>query len=155
VTEPFPDAPFEAATAFSEELIIIAPSDQPPIGRKGDVPRTMIAFENGCPHRRRLEAWYSARCQMPERTIELGSYHTMLSCVAAGMGVALVPKSVLRTFPDRRRLSIHDLPTGQNRAATVLIPRKGARSPKVEALKEILCERRQVARGKPQARKNG
>ena len=155
VTDPFPDAPFEAATAFSEELVIIAPSDQPPIGRAGDVPRTMIAFENGCPHRRRLEAWYSARGQMAERTIELGSYHTMLSCVAAGMGVALVPKSVLRTFPDRRRLSIHELPAGQNRAATVLIWRKGARSPKVEALKQILCERQQVARGKPQARKRG
>src|SRR5262249_37470168 len=126
VTEPIPDAPFEIAPAFTEELVIIAPADHPPIGKT--VPRTMIAFETGCPHRKRLEDWYAKRGQVPERTIELASYHAMLGCVAAGMGIALVPKSVLTGFPARRQLSLHSLPSGQNRAATLLIWRKGAGS---------------------------
>lgn len=76
---------------------------------------------------------------MPERVIELGSYHAMLGCVVAGMGAALLPKSVLTTFPERRRLSVHALPAGENRARTVLIRRKGAGSANVQALAAILA----------------
>jgi DNA-binding transcriptional LysR family regulator len=139
VAEPIPDAPFAKAPAFEEELVIVAPTGHPPIGRKGGVPRTMIAFEHGCPHRKRLEDWYAARRVMPERVIELGSYHAMLGCILAGMGAALLPKSVLTTFPESRRLSVHALPAGENRASTVLIWRKGASSPNVQALAAILC----------------
>jgi DNA-binding transcriptional LysR family regulator len=67
------------------------------------------------------------RREMPERTIELASYHAMLGCVVAGMGIALIPKSVLTTFPERKRLSIHLLARTENRAQTVLICRKGSR----------------------------
>ena len=139
VAEPIADAPFDKAAAFEEELVIVAPAGHPPIGRQGVVPRTMIAFEHGCPHRKRLESWYAARGEMPERTIELGSYHAMLGCIVAGMGAALLPKSVLSTFPESRRLSVHALPAGENRAATVLIWRKGAASPKVQELAKILA----------------
>ena len=93
---------------------------------KNGIFRDLIAFEHGCPHRKRLEDWYALRGEMPERTIELGSYHAMLGCVVAGMGVALLPKSVLTTFPEGKRLTVHTLPPGENRAETVLIWRKGA-----------------------------
>jgi DNA-binding transcriptional LysR family regulator len=146
VAEPIADAPFDKQSVFIEELVIVAPSGHPPIGKTADVPRTMIAFENGCPHRKRLEEWYAKRGEMPERTIELGSYHATLGCVAAGMGVALLPKSVLSTFPERKQLSVHALPAGENRAATVLIWRKGATSPKLQALRQLLSEARTTAR---------
>jgi DNA-binding transcriptional LysR family regulator len=139
VAEPIADVPFEKAPAFDEELVIVAPAGHPPIGRRGVVPRTVIAFEHGCPHRKRLEEWYAARGAMPERVIELGSYHAMLGCIVAGMGAALLPKSVLTTFPESRRLSVHALPVGENRAETVLIWRKGASSPNVQALATILA----------------
>jgi DNA-binding transcriptional LysR family regulator len=139
VTEPVPDEPFEKKAAFTEELVIVAPANHPPIGRAAGVPRTMIAFEHGCPYRKRLENWYAKRGEMPKRTIELTSYHAMLGCVAAGMGIALVPRSVLGAFPARRRLSIHPLPPDQRWAEAVLIWRKRASSAKLEALKQILC----------------
>ena len=98
----------------------------------------MIAFEHGCPYRKRLENWYARHGEMPERTVELGSYHAMLGCVVAGMGIALLPKSVLTTFPESRRLTVHRLPPGENRSSTVLIWRKGAGSPNIAALRQIL-----------------
>ena len=61
----------------------------------------------------------------------------MLGCIVAGMGAALLPKSVLTTFPESRRLSVHALPAGDNCARTVLIRRKGAGSPNVQALVAI------------------
>ena len=144
VTLPIADALFEKVAVFEEEPVIVSAAGTPAIGQgkgksgKEYFPRTIIAFEHGCPHRKRLEDWYALRDQMPERTIELGSYHAMLGCVAAGMGVALLPKSVLTTFPESKRLRIHRLPPGENRADTYLIWRKGAGSPKIQALRDLL-----------------
>ena len=138
VVEPVADAPFEKVPAFEEELAIISAVGQPPPDRPGAPPPVVIAFEPGCPHRQRLEDWFSRRGEMPARIIEMSSYHAMLGCVVVGMGIALVPRCVLNTLPERERLAVHALPPGQDRATTVLIWRKGADSPKVAALVEIL-----------------
>lgn len=138
VAEPIAEARFEKIPAFDEELVIVAPTDHAAISGKSPLPRAIIVFEHGCPHRKRLENWYASRRAMPERTIELGSYHAMLGCVAAGMGVALLPKSVLAGFSKVNRLRTYRLPEAPNHARTVLIWRKGACSANVKALREIL-----------------
>jgi DNA-binding transcriptional LysR family regulator len=141
VAEPIADAPFEKMVAFVEEPVIVSVADDPLVGKKGGFPPCVLVFENGCPHRKRLEDWYAKRGGMPERTIELGSYHAMLGCVLAGMGVALLPESVLATFPESKRLKIHRLPRGENRYATVLIWRKETGSPNIRALQGVLRDR--------------
>ena len=138
VAEPIADVPFEKTFAFDEELVIVAPANHPPIGKKNGLPPAIIVFEHGCPHRKRLEDWYASRCEMPKRTIEIASYHAMLGCIVAGMGISLIPKSVLTTFPERRRLSVHPLARSENFAQTVLIWRKGTNSANVRALEDIL-----------------
>jgi hypothetical protein len=45
---------------------------------------------------------------------------------------------VLSTFPESKRLSIHRLPEGQDRSRIVLFWRKGAHSPKIDALIGVL-----------------
>lgn len=153
VAEPIAEAPFDKVVAFVEEPVIVSAAGEPQIGRKGHFPKTIITFEHGCPHRKRLENWYARHGEMPERIVELGSYHAMLGCVAAGMGIALLPRSVLTAFPESKRLTVHRLPPGENRVETVLIWRKGAHSPNIEALQQILS-RRQAGRGlrKPTAK---
>jgi DNA-binding transcriptional LysR family regulator len=78
--------------------------------------------------------------------IELGSYPALLGCVVAGLGVALLPRSVLSTFPESKRLSVHTLPRGENRAETVLIWRKRAGSPNIQALQQLLCDNNHTGR---------
>lgn len=138
VAEPIADAPFEKTHAFNEEPVIVSATDHPSIVKRGESPPCVLVFENGCPHRKRLEDWYARRGEMPARTIELGSYHAMLGCVVAGMGIALLPESVLATFPESKRLTVHRLPRGENRYATVLIWRK--------ALQQVLSDGRPVSR---------
>jgi DNA-binding transcriptional LysR family regulator len=139
VAEPVADAPFDKTPVFDEEIVIIAAAGHPPIRSPRDAdPSTVLAFEPGCAYRARLEEWFARRNDMPERIIEMSSYHAILSCTVAGMGIALVPRIVLTTFPELRHLSVHELPAGLNRAQTVLLRRKGAKSPKVSALLEIL-----------------
>jgi DNA-binding transcriptional LysR family regulator len=79
---------------------------------------------------------------MPERTIELGSYHAMLGCVVAGMGIALLPKSVLSTFPESKRLNVQKLAAGESRFDIVLIWRRGGGSAKVQAMCDLLAAKR-------------
>jgi len=138
VAEPIAEGPFDRVSAFVEDLVLVARKDHAAIGDGQPLPPTIIAFEHGCPHRKRLETWYEQRGDMPKHTIVLSSYHAMLGCVVVGMGVALLPSSVLDTFPESHLLSRHIPPPGLDRAATLLIWRKGAASPKIDALIEIL-----------------
>lgn len=143
VAEPIAEARFDHVTAFEEDLILVAKKDHSPIGKNKPLPPTIIAFEQGCPHRKRLEAWYEQRGDMPKHTIQLSSYHAMLGCVVVGMGVALLPSSVLDTFPEDHLLSRHKPPAGLDKAATLLIWQKGTMSPKIDALIEILADQGQ------------
>jgi DNA-binding transcriptional LysR family regulator len=56
------------------------------------------------------------------------------------MGIAVLSRMVLTTFPQAKYLSTHALPADLGHAPTVLIWRKGARSSKVSALLEILTD---------------
>lgn len=139
VAEPIAQAPFEKVMVYDEELAIIAAARHPPIRSPRDLkPQTMLAFEMGCPYRLRLEQWFAQAGEMPERIIEMTSWHAILGCTVAGMGVAVLPKMVLSTFPDRKFVSVHPLPANLARAPTVLIWRKGTQSPKINALLDVL-----------------
>jgi DNA-binding transcriptional LysR family regulator len=134
-----PEATFEKIAAFEEEMVIVAAADHPPIKSPRDaISRTALVFEAGCSYRQRLEDWFALKGEMPERIIEMSSYHAMLGCAVVGMGISLVPRMVLGTFPERKRLSIHPLPPKVNKETTWLVWRKGARSPKLNALVDIL-----------------
>jgi DNA-binding transcriptional LysR family regulator len=156
LAEPVAEAPFEKVPIYDEELVIVATADHPPIKSPRDAnPQAVLAFEAGCSYRQRLEDWFAHHGEMPDRIVEIGSYHAMLGCAVAGMGISLLPRNVLSTFPDARLLSVHSLPAGLGRAQTVLIWRKGTHSPKVRALTQVLLEHSDVAR-KPTGRgKNG
>lgn len=145
IIDPIVEAPFESAAFLEEPLVIISPADMVDLHRDGAGPPQIITFEHGCAQRRRLEAWCARRGYQPERVIELTSYHAMLGCVVAGMGVALVQRSVLSTFPEAARLRIHPLPPGEDRATLVLIWRRGAGSPKIDALRALLEQDLRVA----------
>ncbi len=143
VNGPVPDIPFDTLPIYEEELVIVARAGHPTIKSPRDArPQSVLAFEPGCAYRKRLEDWFAQAGEMPERIIEMSSYHAMLGCAVAGMGISLVPRVVLTTFPQSTFLSVHTLPPSISRAPTVLAWRKGALSPKVRALIEILTEPR-------------
>ena len=143
VGEPVADAPFNKLAMYDEELAIFASARHRAIRSPRDVrPQTMLVLEMGCPYRLRLEKWFDETGETPERIIEMTSWHAILGCAAAGMGVALLPKMVLNNFSEREFLSLHPLPRHLSKAPTVLIWRKGMRSPKVDALLEIMKARR-------------
>jgi DNA-binding transcriptional LysR family regulator len=141
VAEPVCDGRLETLPVFDEELVIIGSIRHPPIRSPHDIRvRTALAFHPGCPHRTRLESWFARGGVAIERIVELTSYHAMLGCAAAGMGIALMPLSVLETYSERSRLSIHPLADPEfGRARTLLVWRKDAPQSKVQCLAELLA----------------
>ena len=156
MAEPFADAPFEALPIYDEELVIVAPVGHPPIKSPRDArPQAILAFEAGCSYRQRLEAWFAHHGDMPDRIVEISSYHAMLGCVVAGMGISVLPRNVLTTFPDAKLVSVHPLPEGLDRVQTVLVWRKGTLSPKVRALREVLLAHSNIKKKPTRRRTNG
>lgn len=150
--EPVPDARFEKVAIYDEELVLIAAAGHPPIRSARDAQsQTVLVFEHGCPWRTRLEQWFAHTGDTPERMIEITSYHAMLGCVVVGMGISLVPRMVLKTFPEMHRLSVHPLPPELRRAQMVILWRKGARSPKLDALVDLISGHAATIKARPAA----
>ena len=96
VSEPFDKGRLSALPAFREELTLIAPLGGPLPRRAADLAgRTLVAFPHGCSYRRRLVEWLAEAGVSPARVLELGSYHAIVACVAAGTGVAILPVELL------------------------------------------------------------
>ncbi|WP_039852803.1 LysR family transcriptional regulator [Magnetospirillum fulvum] len=137
VSEPFSAPELEALPVFIEELALVAPigaslADATQLAR-----RTIIAFSQGCSYRRRLEEWLAAEKISPERVLEFASYQAMAACVAAGTGVAVMPRSVLRDLSAIEQVATHDLPPHIAANRTHLVWRAPS-SPAVEALLSLL-----------------
>lgn len=145
VAEPFPTVDLEMELAFTEELVLITPRSYPRnIRSPKDIgPSTVLAFTTGCSYRRRLEAWLGRSNVVPERVMEYGSYHAIVACTAAGSGIAVVPRSVLRTVGAEEQVSVHGLPVKVANAKTMLIWRKGHQSSPLDALRQELRRRKQ------------
>jgi DNA-binding transcriptional LysR family regulator len=97
--------------------------------------RTVIAFSAGCSYRRRLEEWLGSASVVPSQVMEFASYHAIIACVAAGAGVAVVPRSVLALAKAERHLSTSRLPSRTAKARTLLAWREGHQSIALEALR--------------------
>ena len=141
VAEPVSDPRLDSLAVWTEQLVIIGPVGHPPIRSAHDIRKgTLLVFEPDCPHRQRLEAWCARDNMAPRRIIEVGSYHAILGCCVAGMGVALVPAAVLDTYTERARLSEHKLKGDFRTVRTMLIWRKDSPQPKVKLLADLIRE---------------
>lgn len=139
VAEPVSDPQLDSLVAYTEQLVLIGPAGHPPIHSAHDIRKgALLVFEPDCPHRQRLEAWCAQDNMAPSRVIEVGSYHAILGCCVAGMGVALIPAAVLDTYTERARLSEHKLKGNFRTVKTLLIWRKDLPQPKVKVLADLI-----------------
>ncbi len=140
VAEPFDAHELAALPVFTEELALITPRGWGRVARARDIARaTIIAFATGCSYRRRLEAWLGRGGIAPAHVMEFASYHAIVACVAAGAGIAVVPRSVVRVAGARNTVRVHALPPEVARARTMLVWRPGHESAALRALRALLA----------------
>ena len=128
------DPALDAVPVFCEELLLALPAEHAPISGPQEVqPGTLAAFERGCSYRHIAQQWLAARTP-PLQWLELGSYHAILACVAAGNCVGVVPRSVLELARTPPALHLHPLQS----VDTLLVRRAGYRSAALDALQQAL-----------------
>ncbi|NIE60754.1 MULTISPECIES: LysR family transcriptional regulator [unclassified Burkholderia] len=131
---------FDTVPIFREDLVLLTPRGHPPVRTPRDVILpTLIAFERGCAYRQYVERWYAAHGVKPERVLELGSYHAMVACVAAGAGIAVAPRSVLDLQPETGNIAAHAIPELEG-IDTLLGWRRGYASAALAALRDALTD---------------
>lgn len=139
ITEPFSTNDLESQEVFTEDLVLITSKNSPRIRTPRDLKtHTVIAFATGCSYRRMLEDWLSRSSVVPDRVLELGSYHAIVACVAAGSGLAIVPRSVLRVVHAENEVTAHPLPEKIAKAKTLLAWRRGHQSVALDAMRREL-----------------
>ncbi|TFV93969.1 LysR family transcriptional regulator [Oxalobacteraceae bacterium OM1] len=127
---------------FREELMLVLPADHPAVRQPDKLAvRSLATFAQGCTYRTFAEDWLRGKLVGGQAEVKLdvqavGSYHSMLACVASGTCVSFVPRSVLELNPNLT--GIRQVP--MTKIDTWFLWRAGAETPAVKALHEALAE---------------
>lgn len=105
INGPYNQSSVESVFTFTEELAVISSIDNKEIDKLLEKP-IIINTNMDCPYRAILEKWVVANKGTPSRIIEFDSLEAIIKCVADGMGISLLPKSVIK---DKDRVYIHEL----------------------------------------------
>jgi LysR family transcriptional regulator, cell division regulator len=95
---------------FREELVLVRARGSADIRQRmtqGDL--TVIVFRQGCSYRQRLEAHFATRGWLPFRRFEFGTLEGVLGCVAANVGLTVLPRSVVESSGCRADLTFEPL----------------------------------------------
>lgn len=139
VADPQHDSRLEINNIFEEELVLVSDLKHPKITSTDDLAPepTLLSFSHLCAYRNRLKDW-TKDGGVAAKIIEISSYHTLLSCVAAGMGVGLVPKVLLDNYPFASSIQQHALGQKWCRSTTAMIWRKDSLKPSMSAFKNFI-----------------
>ncbi|OFW81310.1 MAG: hypothetical protein A2201_06845 [Alicyclobacillus sp. RIFOXYA1_FULL_53_8] len=109
-------------TIFREELVLVSNrQEMDPAVLKG---KTLLVFRRGCTYRAKLEQWLSTEGIATPRTMEFGNLDAILGGVRAGLGVTLLPKSVVERLEADGSVSTYPIPSPHGQASTVFIRRQ-------------------------------
>ncbi len=93
-------------------------------------------FRTGCTYRQRLEQVFTEFGWPSAARFEFGTLDGMIGCVAADMGVTLLPRAAVERGDLKGDIRIHALSASQSRVETVFIQRRAHQS---SALREFVA----------------
>jgi DNA-binding transcriptional LysR family regulator len=112
---------------FREELAVLtSPSVRSLDELFGTRSLKIVVLRAGCSYRQRLEEILARRGVGDVRMLEFGTIEAILGCVAAGIGITLLPRSLVRVAERGARIAVHDLPPAEAGVDTLFIRRRDA-----------------------------
>jgi LysR family transcriptional regulator, cell division regulator len=107
-----------------EELVLVSGGHFPSIERFEELRNlTLLVFRNGCSYRRKLEDWLRWKGIIPAKTMEFGTIEGILGCVHAGLGVSLLPRSVVERAKVQYNLRFQKISDKFYKTSTLFIRR--------------------------------
>ena len=119
-----------STVAFKEELVLLTARHWKDLaalraGTPSSGP-TILVFRTGCSYRQRLEQIMSEFGWPSAARIEFGTLDGIIGCVAADMGITLLPRTVAEQSERSGLVRIHSLSSSNRRVNTLFIRRRAA-----------------------------
>ncbi|MBX3498176.1 MAG: LysR family transcriptional regulator [Alphaproteobacteria bacterium] len=112
---------------FREELAIFSGRDLVSLDElSGRRELKLIVLRAGCSYRQRLEHVLARRGVVSTRLLEFGTLEAIFNCVAAGIGITLLPRQLAGGVWSASRVAVHQLPPNEAMVRTVFIRRRDA-----------------------------
>lgn len=125
----------EPTRAFMEELVLVSSPEYksiPSALAEGKIPKVFV-FRVGCSYRQKLERFLAGRGLTLVNQLEMGTLEGIIGCVSAGLGITMMPLSVVESYVKRQEVAVHRLSSADARIETVFITRRDlVRSPALE-----------------------
>jgi DNA-binding transcriptional LysR family regulator len=125
----------EQTLSFVEELVLVSSPEHKSVTaalQQGTIPK-MFVFRVGCSYRQKLERFLAGRGLTLVNQLEMGTLEGIIGCVSAGLGITMMPFSVVEPHAKRGEVTVHRLASTDARVETVFITRRDlVRSPALE-----------------------
>jgi len=141
VADPVNDERLTRRPVFDETLVAITSLNVRNIKSANDfgADPTILVFSERCAYRKRLLNWFGEANVAP-RAMEIRSYHALMACAVAGMGVGIVPESIIAAHPTISGLKIHRLPDEIADSITYAIWRKDGLLASIDTFYRCICD---------------
>lgn len=112
-------------TLIEEELVLVTDRSHQSLSSLKEIKnRTILVFRNGCSYRARFEDWLQHEGIVPEKIMEFGTLDGIIGCVSAGLGISLLPRSVVDKHVKEGLLIKHSIPERYGKVNTIFVYRK-------------------------------
>ena len=144
----------DVVTSYVEELVIITPAAFGSVRaylNQSTLPKLLV-FKIGCHYRQRLERYLGVEGIAALSQMEFGTIDGIIGCVAAGLGISMLPRSVVERSMRRKEVSIHQLAKPHRYVETQFVTHKAqVRSLALARLIDVITSERAKA-ARPAAR---
>ncbi|OBZ17676.1 LysR family transcriptional regulator [Bacillus sp. FJAT-26390] len=143
VSAPIEYEELETTEIGYEELVLVTGGQNLTIERIEELQnQTLLVFRIGCSYRQKYEEWLSLKGIRPSKIMEFGTVEGILGCIHAGLGISLLPRSVVERASERYSLQIQNISEKLFKTATLFVRRKDSYyTPAVSELIRISKER--------------
>lgn len=125
VAGPIDHPELEQKPFIDEKLVLITDNQHPTISSIKDIQtRTLLVFPTECSYRKILEQWLHNEGLIPNKIIEFESLGAMIASVSSGLGMSLLPISVVEKYVHTGILRCHSIQNSYANVPTVFIYRK-------------------------------
>ncbi|MGO4327473.1 LysR family transcriptional regulator [Cupriavidus sp. M-11] len=112
---------------FHEELVVVTARTVSSLGALAAIPSLKtIVFRQGCSYRQRLDALLAEMGILVATPLEFGSLDAIIACVGAGIGITLLPRSVVAGAARQALVALHEVAPEHRDVETLFIRRHDA-----------------------------
>lgn len=129
VAGPIEDPRLTSHVCFDETLVLISPaawSNLDAVLEKLREGAAVLMFRQGCSYRQKFDTFLQDRGWPALARLEFGTLEGILGCVAAELGVAMLPRAVIEHSANAAALRVHALPDDAAHVRTLFVHRSEA-----------------------------